>query len=972
MIKELIQNAENSFYKSQYQSAIDQLKKASLIAEEKKEWEYYVEIQNNLGVIFDYLSKYQEALTHLSKAQKIGNNYLPSNSPKVAETFNAMGLVYAHENRYEECEKYFAQATIILQQLPSQKRELANIYNNQGWFLSNIGKYEQSLKYHHSALGIRLTAIEERPEEVAQSYNNIGACYIYTGDTNTALSYYHKALNTWHSMYGDKHPKTAIAYNNIGWAYSQQTDFKKALRYYKKALQIRQEIFDKPHVFIAHSLENIAYCLTELNQFNEALTEYQKAITIRTTLVAKNHPTLVKTYRNIGRCYLEMKQYGTALQYLDQALQIHQQTPNQHVEKVIIHITYGQYYERTQQHQKAIKAFHQVLTTAIPSYQTEDVYQIPVLDKYYHAIKLGYALNHKAKAFLNIYLQSQNTKDLTVAKKHYAKAIQVLNDNRRNYKTTDSKLNHAKLVVGTYEWAIYAAYLSYQSTQNLEDFHTAFSFAELSKSYVLFSKLKEAEAKISAHIPAEILQKEQSLQTEIASLDKRIQQLQLKTNNQHSKAEQNEMIRYLQDKHFDISLQYEQVIKEIEKDYPQYFQLKYDLQTAHPTHIQAQLSPNKTLINYFVGSEKLFVFAISKEQFHFLHLLKSDELANTIEYVHDAIGMGDEDDLQDLGEQLFEQLLAPILSKEPHCKELVFIPDDCLHRLPFDILWGDKPPKTTEKQPEKSYLIQNYQISYHYSATLWSESQKKSTKKANQTNSFLGIAPVNFENVENTIEVLTPIKSPEDKDNIIFKSDFNSDGKLKELTDSKDEIQYIAKLFEQQELPSTVLLYQQATKENFLHHLKEKKYIVLSSHGFYNEENPSLSGIYFAKKPKTASHNRSPLTIEENKLYISDTFHLPLDVDLVVLSSCESGIGELQKGEGMLALNRGFLYAGASNIIYSLFKVPDAASQLTPSFFRYVLQENCSYAEALQKAKINLIEAGQEPLYWAGFALVGR
>ncbi|MFK7903801.1 MAG: CHAT domain-containing protein, partial [Chitinophagales bacterium] len=111
---------------------------------------------------------------------------------------------------------------------------------------------------------------------------------------------------------------------------------------------------------------------------------------------------------------------------------------------------------------------------------------------------------------------------------------------------------------------------------------------------------------------------------------------------------------------------------------------------------------------------------------------------------------------------------------------------------------------------------------------------------------------------------------------------------------------------------------------------------------------------------------------DNDKLYLTDVMNLHLNADLVVLSSCESGVGKLEVGEGVMALHRAFLYAGAQNIVYSLFKVPqDSTSELVQTFFRYVL-EGDTYSTALRKAKLGLIEnESMEPIDWAGFALIG-
>ncbi len=177
------------------------------------------------------------------------------------------------------------------------------------------------------------------------------------------------------------------------------------------------------------------------------------------------------------------------------------------------------------------------------------------------------------------------------------------------------------------------------------------------------------------------------------------------------------------------------------------------------------------------------------------------------------------------------------------------------------------------------------------------------------------------------------------------------------------------KYFEEQQKKATALFYEMASKEHLLDYIEDYKYVLLSTHGFSDTENAALSGLNLYindERERTDSFN------EKGKLYLSEVMSLQLKADLVVLSSCESGVGKLQQGEGMMALHRAFLYAGASNIIYSLFKVPqDSTSELVQAFFQYVL-EGDSYSTALRRAKLKLIEDESiEPIDWAGFALIG-
>jgi CHAT domain-containing protein len=109
-------------------------------------------------------------------------------------------------------------------------------------------------------------------------------------------------------------------------------------------------------------------------------------------------------------------------------------------------------------------------------------------------------------------------------------------------------------------------------------------------------------------------------------------------------------------------------------------------------------------------------------------------------------------------------------------------------------------------------------------------------------------------------------------------------------------------------------------------------------------------------------------------LYSGEIYNLTLDADLVVLSACESGLGKVVRGEGILGLTRGFLYAGARNVVVSLWQVADkSTADLMVEFYRNVLNGE-SFSAALRNAKLALIKAGKYayPLEWSPFVLVGR
>ncbi len=191
---------------------------------------------------------------------------------------------------------------------------------------------------------------------------------------------------------------------------------------------------------------------------------------------------------------------------------------------------------------------------------------------------------------------------------------------------------------------------------------------------------------------------------------------------------------------------------------------------------------------------------------------------------------------------------------------------------------------------------------------------------------------------------------------------------FEELKFSKWEVNSIVDLFlknKPNEI-STAYFYSDASEENFKANAKDYKIVHIASHGFINEDQPDISGVIFAQPTDSAF-------TDDGILYSSETYNLNFNADLIVLSSCESGLGKLFRSEGMIALTRGFLYSGGSNIIFSLWKIPDKhTSELMVEFYRQMISGK-TYSESLRQAKLKLIgnEITARPRSWAGFLLIG-
>jgi len=147
--------------------------------------------------------------------------------------------------------------------------------------------------------------------------------------------------------------------------------------------------------------------------------------------------------------------------------------------------------------------------------------------------------------------------------------------------------------------------------------------------------------------------------------------------------------------------------------------------------------------------------------------------------------------------------------------------------------------------------------------------------------------------------------------------------------------------------------------------LKNYSIVHLATHGIVDEENPELSRIFLQNDSEA----------EDGNLYSGEIYNLHLNANLVTLSACQTGLGKISKGEGVIGLSRALVYAGAKNIIVSFWSVADeSTAELMTDFYKSLLQNTTpTFTTGLRDAKLELIEKGKyaAPYFWAPFILIG-
>ncbi|MEZ4884280.1 MAG: CHAT domain-containing tetratricopeptide repeat protein [Chitinophagales bacterium] len=963
--------------------------------------------------------RYKEAILLLQKAAEIYQKQ--EDVLQYIEKQVAISDMYGHAHKFEEMYvllQVILKQTLDLSTSKQQQGLLAGIYNNFGiYYHQHIGDFHEAQMYYEKALGIQKINFDAQDLSLATSYSNIAFCQGYKGDYQDSFDYFKKALEIYLFHYGKTSLEVGNSYNNLGWSLTQCGDYVQAEVYFKKALQIYTQIYDEPNESMALSYNNIAFCLLQNQNYEEALNYYKKSLEIRLRTENEAHNMIAPLYRNIGITHTKLGNYEEATVSHRKALKIYLQLfdenhlsvslpymalgynlfVQQKLEEAISvfekalkirqgsleqkHPLLGENYmaiARCLQEQKhfaaALQQYQNALISLCDHFEVKDTYINPSnLQDNKSAIFLSKTLYNKAQTFYQLYTEeSKEITDLNAAYQTYYTAIHFIDYLRQNYQAEGSKLILSRENLPIYEGAIEVAFALYQQTDELAYLYQAFDFSEKSKALILLSNLTEADAKIAAHIPGELLQRENKLKSDISNLDKKIRQEKLKY------TEANEtLVREWQGQYFDLDQAYQQLIAHFEVTYPEYHQLKYEIQTPKIEDIQQQMSVATAMIEYFMGERNIYIFVLTKTNMRLVKVDKPKDFEKSISHFQRAIDTGSITRFVAASSQMYSYLIYPIEAQLVAQKRLIIIADDQLHRLSFETLINPMgvDETTYSKLP---YLIADYQIIYQYSAALWLHTYHKHQKTAQQKDSFFGIAPVSFGTTQRPTKGYIiksgQINTEKYRRNVVLKSANSEHEVLVDLEATEAEVKDIYTLFCNKQLDATALFYDQASKENLQQYISNTKYVLLSTHGFVNKKMPSLSGLYLYRTPKTALQEiDNGMQQEENdKLYISETYHLHLSADLVVLSSCESGIGDLRKGEGMIALNRGFLYAGASNVIYSLFKIPqDASSEIVRFFFQQVLDNQSDYADALRNAKLKLIAENREMRDWAGFALLG-
>jgi CHAT domain-containing protein len=343
------------------------------------------------------------------------------------------------------------------------------------------------------------------------------------------------------------------------------------------------------------------------------------------------------------------------------------------------------------------------------------------------------------------------------------------------------------------------------------------------------------------------------------------------------------------------------------------------LMTVEPLtlpQVQALLPAGTVLLEYFVTDQgKTILWTVEREGIAVVTLpFGRGRVTNRVQAFRDLIAARDrQPDMERMAQTLFDELVRPGLQGHTP-KELLIVPHDALHYLPFQALMP---------APGR-YLLQEVPLHYYSSASLMQFTRAKEQAGAPS---------------------LFALGNPDFQDETLS------------LPYAAREARGIASLF-----PDTALLTGKAvTKSTSREEIRRHNVLHFATHAEFDEADPLGSALLLAGSPG-----------EESRLEVQEIFGLDLHASLVVLSACETALGKLTRGDELTGLTRAFIYAGTPSVITTLWQVNDrAAFELMREFYRQ-LKAGANKAEALRQAQLAMLERRPHPYYWAAYELIGE
>jgi CHAT domain-containing protein/tetratricopeptide (TPR) repeat protein len=927
----------------QYEQALNSFEQALFIRKHLGDRAGEGETLNSMALTYDFQEQYEQALKYHQQALAIKQDM--GDRQGEGAVLNNIAAVYNHVKQHQQALEYYQQALTIVREVGNQENE-GNALNNIGLVYSHLGRYEQALDYLHQALAIKQNLGHRITEGI--TLGNIGAVYNSLGQYQQALDYYQQAL-AFHRDIGNRRQEGSIL-NQMGTVYHHLRQCKQALESYQQGLSIARETSDQGEE--GAILHNIGY-FSEIHGYTaQAITFYQQAFAVIESIQGnlkieelkasyaseqvERYEHLIVLLWNEGQ-FEAVPFYVSSMDSTFSLAGVFEGNYRVHPNFIEVTITKANIYLRNN-----CPYTGRINLSSIKvgfGTETENGWTI----KSSQSIPVGSVMKPGDTYTLTnacCLIPKESFRELS---KHWLvfELEQVDLDAHQSigYSYAHSERHifqrywkNSIEIEGSFYAVMQRLLETHQCSQgnlrnaNLEQ---AFNYVERSRTRAFLDQFANGPINFRTGVSAKLLQQEETLKAQITTLRTQLTQLLTQERSLHNQISairsqlvelrshptdqlDTEAIATLQKQLLTVEKDYTNLLTELKLQSPEAASL-VSVDVATLDEIQNLLDADTTLVEYFVTGDFLVAFLITRESFKTFAIGASrEDLTKKIEAFR---GFG----LKNLKnphpkslQQLYEWLIAP-LKPWLTTNKLAIVPHGVLHYLPFAAL-----------STGARYLCDDYTIITLPSASIL---RFLPQKRKPSTGTLLALGnPTTTE----------PLPS---------------------LPFAEQEVNAIASLYGTQPLIGAAAtesaVFSQAGNAEILH---------LSVHGEFNKHNPLFSTLHLAADEE-----------HDGRLEVHDIYALDLTqaTNLVVLSACQTQLGELSRGDEVVGLNRAFLYAGTPSVIATLWSVQDDTTALFMERFYTHLRSGIALAQALRQTQIEVRAEYPHPYYWAAFVLTG-
>jgi len=806
---------------------------------------------------------------------------------------------------------------------------------------------------------------------IARSYEQLGQCYFVQTTMAESARYYDLALNIWRQQSDvQKQADVLIMHSFIA---VRTGEWMNAVSYLTQAQSLLNE---QDPARLAQIAAGLGALFNESGLSDSALVQFQRALTYFQQL--KDERGYNRMLLHIGLTHFLLGNYSAALTNIQQALTYFERAPKQVPSDITeCHEYFGQVYFAMGQYHVALQHLQPVLLVYKKKQDLREAARVEALiGRIYE--QQGFITKARTSYLeaSRMFREQSNQMDdssvrfalgrLELNKGNYEIAEGYLRDSieqtenvRRDLSTRLFAAAFSARVHERYEAYIECLMRKHKSPQSEHAEVLAFEASELARARSLAELLRDTKTTVLVGVAPELAQKEKSLRQGIrTTVDQTVSLLATNYKKADFDKLQGELTGF-REQHKRITAR----LRQLNPDYDKMEEPRsYSLQQIQNLVVA---DDQTVLLEYFLGSKASYVWAITRNGVKVFELPKSDEITAAVRGVYQNVSKApaaeSNGQLTEATAKLAEMILRPV-ADQLTASRVIVVADGALNYIPFQLL----PNPLASNEP----LVTRYEVINAPSASTLGQLRQEKQQRQHGTKVLAAFGdPVfasNYEQFRDSSAGEVLAANSRGTRDIEVEADKFDPNSIQPLLYTKRELKNLTDIVGAK---SRVVSGFEASRET-LDSLDLAQYSILhfATHGFFDPKRPEHSGFVLSTVDLMGRRQDGFITMP-------DVYRLHAPVDLVVLSACRTGLGEDVKGEGLIGLTRGFMYAGASSVVASLWNVDDeATAELMKNFYANMLQKGMRPAEALRSAQNTLREnpAWQSPHYWAGFVLQGE